>query len=120
MTEDSPPSRRPTQARFAIGLLVTVFAAAGIELDRLGRGRTFFFDEWTFILDRRGGLVDALLQPHNGHLSLIPAGVYRVLFLVVGLAHYRPYRLVAIFVHLLVAALVAALVRRSAGWWFAV
>ena len=119
-SERSNGFRRPRQAAFAIGALAIVFALAGIELDRLGRGRTFFYDEWSFILNRRGGLVDSLLQPHNGHLSLIPAATYRVLFHFVGLEHYRPYRLLAIFVHLLVAALVVALVRRSAGWGYAV
>ena len=94
-------------------------AVAAVQLDGLGRGRSFFYDDWSFVMDRRGPLVDTLLQPHNGHLSLLPAGVFRLMFEVIGLEHYRPYRWLAIATHLLVVVLVAVLVRRVSGWWFA-
>lgn len=79
-----------------------VFAALSTTalLLHLGRGRTFFYDEWAFVLHRRSGVADALFAPHNGHLSVVPVVVYRVLFSGVGIDDYLPYRLVGIAFHL--------------------
>ncbi len=69
-----------------------------------GRHLTFFYDEWAFILTRRGGGLGTYLDPHNGHLALFPVIVYKVLFATVGLRHYTPYRVVEIALHLLAAS----------------
>jgi hypothetical protein len=52
---------------------------------------------------RRG--VDAYLEPHNEHLVLIPAALYKALFATVGLEPYWPYRLMVIGAHLASVAL---------------
>jgi hypothetical protein len=94
-----------------VGLALVVLATA-VYLDSLGHGRIFFFDEWDFVLDRREGGIDALLQPHNGHLSLVPAGLYRALFEVVGLAPYWTFRWMGTTVHVLVGVVVFLLLRK--------
>jgi hypothetical protein len=80
-----------------------------------GRGLSFFFDEWNFILDRRGNSVGDYLAPHNGHLSLVPVVIYKILLATFGLRHYGPYRLVAIGIHLACATFVYLIVRRRVG-----
>ncbi len=119
-----PPSSRqsralgaPKQARWpdAPGLLAGGLAALGVAtlllLMHLGRGTTFFFDEWDWIEQRRTGFVNPLLRPHNGHLSAVPVAIYRVLFAIVGLRHYGVFRATAIGFELLCVALVVLLVR---------
>src|SRR5262245_56489806 len=71
-----------------------------------GRGLSFFFDEWTFILQRQPNSADAFLAGHNGHLSLVPVLVYKALWSTVGLRHYGPYRLVDVALHLVCVSLV--------------
>ena len=88
---------------------------------RLGRQTTFFYDEWNFLLDRRTGWLDALLEPHNGHLSALPVLIYRVLFWAVGTESYAFYRVVGLAAHVLVSSLVALVVaRRTANAWVGV
>ena len=77
-----------------------------------GHDLTFFFDEWTWILDRREVTLDTLLQPHYGHLSLVPVAMYQVLFHTVGIDHYWPYRVMIATAHLGVAALAFGYLRR--------
>jgi hypothetical protein len=84
-------------------------------LERFRAPRTFFFDEWAFVFDRRHGGLLTVLEPHNGHLSLVPVAVFRLMFALFGLDHYRPYRVVGLLVHLLVATMVALYVRRRLG-----
>ncbi len=65
-----------------MALLLTAAAIAGRDL-------WFFSDDWNILADYHDG---NLLEPFNGHLSLVPAGIYRVLFHTVGLGSYLPYR----------------------------
>lgn len=79
---------------------------AGGLLAHLGRGLTFFYDEWDWIFERREGGPEVFLRNHNGHLHLLPIVAYRVLFATVGLRTYAPYRALVIVVHLACAAAV--------------
>lgn len=103
---------RPDEPGIAFVLLLVI---AGILLMYAGRYLTFFYDEWTFVLVRRGGGIDTYLDPHNGHLSLFPVVIYKLLFATVGLRHYTPYRLVGTALHLLCAGLLYLLARRRVG-----
>jgi hypothetical protein len=80
-----------------------------------GRGTTFYFDEWNFLMNRRDWTIGTFLEPHNEHLSLVPIAVYKFLFVTVGIADYAPYRVVAIFFHLLCITLLFLLVRHRVG-----
>lgn len=96
-------------------LLLPLLALAGGLIYYLGRGTTFFFDEWNFILERRTGGVEAFLNPHGGHLSAVPVLVYRLLWSVVGLRHYGAFRATVIGVHLLCCVLLYLIARRRIG-----
>jgi len=100
-------------------VLAALLLLAGALILYAGRHLTFFYDEWNFILDRRGGSVDTYLGAHNGHPVLFAVIVYKLLFATVGLSHYTPYRVVTVALHLLCAALLYALVRRRLGPWLA-
>ena len=84
-------------------------------LFRLTANTTFFFDDWMFFTDRHEWTFSALLESHNGHLSIVPAFVYICVFKIFGYDHYEVFRLLALTVHLAICFLVADLVRRRHG-----
>ncbi len=96
-----------------------LLAAGAAVLVHETRGTLFWADEWQWILTRRGGGLHSLLAPHNSHLSLVPVLIYKVLFAVVGLRHYWPYRGVLISADLLCAALVFVYAHRRVGGYYA-
>jgi hypothetical protein len=118
---------RPRQAlAFTVeGPYTATIALAGLLLATAavllyaGQHLTFFYDEWDFILGRRGSSIGTYLHPHNGHLSLFPVVVYKILLSIFGLRHYLPYRVVSIALHLLGSGLLYVLVRRRIGPWLA-
>ena len=69
-----------------------------------------------FVVGRRGLSVQALLDPHNGHLSAFPSLCFMILLKLFGLDHYGGFRLAAIAVHLSVALLAGLMVKRRHGW----
>jgi hypothetical protein len=118
---EAAPSGRPRPSLSRAGsdrIVVAAFAClallSAVWLLREGRGLTFFFDEWNFLFGRRDGL-HGLFEPHNGHLSLVPVAIYKLMFATVGVEPYWAYRLLAVLFHVLCAGLVFALARRAAG-----
>jgi hypothetical protein len=104
---------RPTVAAWiALGVMLVVAAGA---LYHLTRGTTFWFDEWNWITGRRGNDAGAFLDSYNGHFSLIPVAIYRLLFATAGLSHYGPYRVVLIAADLVSALLVFVYAKRRVG-----
>src|SRR5436305_8953648 len=89
---------RATHVEVAAVSALLLFGAAVIFW--AGRFFDFWYDEWSVILYRRQGGLDALLAPHNGHLFLTSHALYRVLFAVVGLRHYWPYQASMVVAHL--------------------
>ncbi len=104
-------ARVPWDAAALVGLL----AAGCVLLIYLGRGTSFFFDEWDWIQGRRGWSLDSLLTPHNAHLSLLPVLVLKLLFSTLGLESYLPYRVMVLTFHLGVVVLLYVYARRRAG-----
>jgi hypothetical protein len=100
-------------------VLVVVLGAAARFLYVETRGATFWFDEWDWVLERRGNDLDTFLEPHNGHLSLIPIVIYRLLLSTFGIDVYGPYRLMVIGVHLICVALVFMYASRRVGGFVA-
>ena len=94
-------------------LFGVVAGVAGLWLIALGRGLTFFADEWEFIQARSLTDLSTWFVPHGEHWSTVPALLYRAVFEVVGLRSYVPYHVVLIVLHLLVAAATYALLRRA-------
>jgi hypothetical protein len=110
----APASTASESRLWTAALAVAMVVAAALVL-HAGRGTSFWFDEWNWIQDRRGWTLDALLAPHNQHLSLLPVLVFKLGFATVGLKSYLPYRLVLLALHLLTAGLLFAYARPRAG-----
>ena len=100
----------------ALALLMLIGA---VNLYRKGFGLTFNYDEWAWVMNRRGWSPATLLDPHNEHLSLIPVLIFKLLFVTVGIDSYWPYRVAVILAHLACVLLVFVLVRRRLGDPFA-
>jgi hypothetical protein len=99
----------------AVATLGFLMLIASVVIYRKGLGTTFFFDEWEFVMDRQPWRWDILLTPYNGHLSLLPVLVFKVLFATVGLGAYWVYRIVLIGFHILCVGFVFAYARRRVG-----
>ncbi|HEX3909338.1 MAG TPA: hypothetical protein VHW67_01385 [Solirubrobacteraceae bacterium] len=78
----------------------------------MGRGLSFFYDDWDYVIHDYGGGLHSLLLAHNGHLSLFPVAIYKLLFHLVGLNHYAIFRIVLLLLHLTCAGLVFVLASR--------
>ncbi len=90
-------------ARPALGLAI---AASGLMLFHLTRGSSFWADDWLWIVHRRATTLGTFFEPYNGHLSLVPIAIYRLMFAVFGIGSYTPYRALVIALSLVVAVLV--------------
>ena len=101
-----------------IALAVLLVAAAAF-LYHETRGTTFWVDDWDWVQNRRGSDLDTFLRPHNGHLSLIPVAIYKLLFATAGLNDFAPYRAVLIATHLLCVVLVFVYASRRVGSYLA-
>lgn len=86
-------------------VLVVLLVGMAVFLVYETRGTTFWFDEWAWVLGRRGNDLGTFLRPHNSHLSLVPILIYRLLFATAGLNHFAPYRAMVIAGHLLCVVL---------------
>ena len=118
VTEGEPPPgpERAWARNDWIGL--SIFAAAAVctivWLVILDRGDSFFFDEWDFInLASTTGYWHNVLQPHQGHPSMIPYTIYEVLLRIVGMRHYGPYQAVLLFLDVSCGTLLFLLLRRK-------
>jgi hypothetical protein len=111
-------SRRDETVRRRIGagwVLAAAMVVSSGAILYLGRGLTFFNDEWALALERRGWSPADLLEPSNEHLSVVPVVVFKLLLATVGMTHYWPYRLVLVAFHLVCVGLVFVVARRRAG-----
>jgi hypothetical protein len=103
----------PSEARQADRAMALLALACGGAVLWLGRGLTFFWDEWEFISARSLGDVESWLRPHNEHWSTIPIVAYRLLVETIGLGSYVPYHLLLVALHVLAAIATYVLVRRQ-------
>jgi hypothetical protein len=116
----SSRSRGLLDAHGPAALLALLSALAAAAAVHAGRGLTFFFDEWNFILERRGISFETFLEPHGGdHPAVVPVAAYKLMLQVFGLGNYAPYRLLVIAVHLTCAVLLYVYARRRIGRWLA-
>lgn len=105
MTSSAPSRRRIELAvsdldlnRFArLGLVIAVVVSA-LLIYHLTRGSSFSTDDWIWIDTRRADSVHSFLAPYNGHLSLVPIAIYRLMFAVFGIADFAPYRVLLLVV----------------------
>ena len=78
----------------------------------ISRPMWFFLDEWDFLANRTAFNVHDLFVPHNEHWVTLPTLAYRGLWWIFGLRTYRPYQLLIVLMHLALAFLLRALMRR--------
>lgn len=111
--DGSALSRRALpSSTLVVTALAVLMIATGLLLVYLTRGTSFWFDEWSWIVYRRGDNVSTFLSSYDGHFSLVPIAIYRLLFATVGLGTYVPYRVMVIVSHLICGALVFIYARR--------
>src|ERR1700754_3835259 len=104
--------RRPDPANAAA---VALLAVGGLFLLYASRHVGFFTDEWNFIDGRNDLSADALLTSHNGHMTLIPVGIYHLLWSLFGIDSYLPYRAALIALHVAACSALFVLARRRVG-----
>jgi hypothetical protein len=99
------------ERNWAWALSGLMLLSAGLLL-YMGRGLSFFYDDWDWVVNDYGGGLHTLLQAHVGNISVFPVAVYKVLFHLVGLNHYAVFRSVVIVLHLVSGGLVFVLAAR--------
>ncbi len=102
---------RPLSTRGAWILFAIAAAIAAIVILWQYRGLSFFYDEWDFIQDRRGWGPNSFLLAHNEHFVAVPAFLFKVWFVVFGIASYWPYAVLAVVFHIACAAALFLLAR---------
>ena len=81
------------------------------------RGFSFYFDDWDFVLHRRGLSPSVLLAPHGPHLVVLPILIYKFLLKVFG-GSYLPFRVLTALDMAGLAFAVGFVCRRLWGrWW---
>ena len=91
----------------------------GALLFYITRHTTFWFDEWLWVVHRRGNSLSTYLDPYNEHLSLVPIAIYKLLFATAGIRDYVPYRVLVIAGHLGCCGLLFVYARRRVGAFLA-
>ena len=102
-------------ARRARVALALICAASALTLVLLGTRLTFFGDDWAFLLQRPTLSADALLEDHNGHLSVLPVLSYKLLVALFGFDSQLPFRLLLSASFVALGLVVYALVSERAG-----
>jgi hypothetical protein len=105
MTSSAPSRRRLEFAASDVDLdrlvrpaLLVALVASGLLIYHLSRGSSFSVDDWNWIDTRRGNSLHTFLAPYNSHLSLVPIAIYRLMFAVVGIGDFAPYRILLVVV----------------------
>ncbi len=91
--------------RAAAVLLGLAVVASGFLLYHLTRGSSFWGDDWAWITTRRANTIGNFLAPYDGHLSVVPIVIYRVMFAAFGIDSYAPYRVLVVGLSLVVGLL---------------
>lgn len=95
---------------------VALLASAALLL-ALTSGLTFFQDTWEFLINRRDPSLDALLEPHNEHIVVVPVAIEQLLLRVFGMSSATPEYVLLILSLLVAATLLFVYVRRRIGPW---
>ena len=117
--EPAPRRRSPVEAgrgwNPALLCLAGVVACSGAFLLILQSHFTFFFDDWEFLLHRRGTSAGAFLDPHFSHIALAPVSIYKLLLATFGMESALPFQVASTLVFLLSAVLLFVYLRRRVG-----
>jgi hypothetical protein len=122
-TPARPAQTRPARSELATALdasaagwvsYAVVAVVSGSLLFYMGRGLTYFWDDWGVVLDHRP-VLDELLEPHNGHVVFFLMALYRPLLHLFGLGDYSGFRAIVVALHLCISTLIYIFARRRIG-----
>ena len=114
-TAAAPPPPALRRARGAwVGARGAAASRAAVLVLTSGARRTSTSTSGTSCSSRRAWDGDALLGPHNEHLSVVPVLIYKMIFSTAGIESYVPFRVAGLLVHLIVAR-AAVRLRAAAG-----
>src|SRR5829696_5869244 len=122
LARDEAPTRAarpPIDWSPAVLCLTAAVIASGMYLLILQSHFTFFADDWTFILDRRGFSVGVFLDPHNDHIALAPVAVYKSLLALFGMDSVLPFAVVSTLVFVISVVILFVYMRDRVGDWLA-
>jgi hypothetical protein len=100
-------------------LLGTALAVAATVTLVLASKMTFYADTWELLINRRDPSVDALLQPHNEHLVILPVLFEQLFLRVFGMTSAMPEYVLLVAFLLATATLLYVYVERRVGPWLA-
>ncbi|MSX02781.1 MAG: hypothetical protein F2813_06430 [Actinobacteria bacterium] len=112
-TEQAAPAA--STSRWAAALLLAAMVLASVAVIHQSRGTLAWFDEWDFIIGRRGLAANVLLDAHNGHLVVAPLLLYKLLLSVAGITHHWVFSAALLALHLLVGGGVFVFAKRRIG-----
>ncbi len=102
--------------KLAVAVAVGLALLAAALVLYLSRHLSFWWDEWTWILERRGNTLETYLRPHNSeHWSTVPIAIYQFLFRTVSIGSYVPYMATLAAFHAINGLLLFAVLRRRVG-----
>ena len=102
-----------------IVLLVLALAAAAILIVVLANHLTYFGDTWELLMNRRHFTADALFDPHNEHIVVVPVLICQLALGIFGMSSAMPEFVVLVAGLVATAALLFVYVRRRLGPWAA-
>lgn len=104
----------PHKTHLGVDLAIVGFAAASLALlMQLGSREWFYLDDWRLSLQARQW--SGLVQPYNGHLSIVPVLIYKTLLTWFGFSTYKPLQFVGLGSYVLVAVVLYFTTRRRIG-----
>ena len=118
-TERVPERVHARAAIAAWSVLGVCSVVVVLALVHVGRGTTWFFDEWDWVFQRRTGGVDDFLSNHNGHLNAVPVLVYKAWWSAFGLRSYAGFRLLEALLHVAVCGALFVYLRQRVQWTLA-
>lgn len=105
-------------ARHAPGILLGVaLLGAGALILVLTSDLTFFGDSWAVLMERREPTLDALLDPHNEHIVLLPTAITQLVLRLFGMESATPEYVLLTIGLLGTATLLFLYVGRRLGSW---
>jgi len=93
---------------------VAIAVAGPLLLFHYGSYHWFRIDEWTFLTEKDGVGFPDLFRPHGGtHWVAVPRTIYWSLARIFGITNYRPFQVPVVVIHLAIAVLLFAVIRRA-------
>ncbi len=108
-----------TRERLPLALLAVAATCSAALLIVLSGRLYFYIDDWDVLLHRPGWTADALLAPHEGHLSLSLVASYKALQSVFGMDSITPFAVGATLAFVASAISLFAWLRIRVGDWLA-